>query len=62
MEELEELVKVGVVAKYLKVCDQTVKNWCNKRELPCYVVGKAFLFKMSEIDKWVSCKRFNHLK
>ena len=40
-------------ARYLSICERTLRQMVYDREIPIFVVGKKYKFKVSELDKWM---------
>ena len=49
----EKWVDTKAVAEYLHINRQTVFAWIAQKNLPAVRVGKAWRFKLSEIDSWL---------
>ncbi|MDR3239013.1 MAG: helix-turn-helix domain-containing protein [Clostridiales bacterium] len=49
----EKWVDTKAVAEHLNINRQTVFAWIAQRKLPAVRVGKAWRFKLSEIDTWL---------
>ena len=49
----EKWVDTKIVADYLNINRQTVFAWISQKGLPAVRVGKAWRFKLSEIDSWL---------
>lgn len=57
--EFERYVGTKEVAEHLGVCVRTILNYVHGRSacargIPCTYVGRAYRFKVSEIDNWVA--------
>jgi len=50
---MENLITVNEVAKYLGVNNETVYRMCRIRKIPCYKIGRRYLFKMQNILLWL---------
>lgn len=44
---------VDDVSRYLKVSNDTIYRWIEKKGMPAIRIGKKWLFKKSEIDAWL---------
>jgi len=44
---------VDDVRQYLKVSNDTIYRWIEKKGMPALRVGKKWLFKKGEIDAWL---------
>lgn len=55
--ELEPLLKVPEVARYLNVAEQTLRQWVWRRRIPYLKLGKSVRFRRSELDTWMSARR-----
>ena len=44
---------IAQTAKYLKVCDKTVRRLISKRELSASKVGKSWRIRKSDIDDYL---------
>ena len=49
----EPWITMSEVAAYLSVTPETIRTWIKKKKLPAIKPGKSWLFKKSEIDKWL---------
>ena len=49
----EPWITMSEVAAYLSVTPETIRTWIKKKQLPAIKPGKSWLFKKSEIDKWL---------
>ena len=49
----EKGVSQLVVANYLGVTKETIRNWIKKTDIPVHKIGKLWKFKASELDAWV---------
>ncbi len=49
----DKWLTVNDICQYLKVSNETVYSWIDKHDMPGYRVGRRWMFKQSEIDKWV---------
>ncbi len=53
--DMDEIMTLEEVAKYLKVKPQTIYTWAQNNKIPAAKLGKEWRFRKSLIDKW-----FNH--
>jgi excisionase family DNA binding protein len=53
----ERWVTVDDVAAHLGVARDSVYRWLNTKDLPAHRVGRAWRFRLSEIDDWVRSSR-----
>lgn len=53
-ERVEKLYSAEEVAEYLKVTLRTVRDWIKKGEIRASKVGKAYLVKESDIQRFVN--------
>jgi len=44
---------VDDICKYLSVTKDTVYKWIEQRDMPANKVGRKWMFKRDEVDKWV---------
>lgn len=44
---------VDDICKYLNVSNETVYKWIERRRMPGHRVGRRWMFKQDEVDKWV---------
>ena len=44
---------VDDVSRYLKVSNDTIYRWIEKKGMPALRIGKKWLFKKVEIDAWL---------
>lgn len=49
----ESWVTLQDVCDHLKVSEDTVYRWMDKRGLPAHRIGRVWRFKLSQIDDWV---------
>jgi excisionase family DNA binding protein len=49
----EAWVSIDAIARHLDVSKDTVYRWLDHREMPGHKVGRAWKFKISEVDAWV---------
>ena len=45
------------LARYLGLCEPTVRDWVRLKKVPFYKLGKAVRFDLREIEKWLESKR-----
>lgn len=45
------------LAEYLAVNEMTVRRLVNRKELPCYKVGRVYRFRVSDIEAWLGRNR-----
>jgi PTS system nitrogen regulatory IIA component len=55
--EMDEIMTLEEVAKYLKVKPQTIYTWAQNNKIPAAKLGKEWRFRKSLIDKWFN----NHI-
>lgn len=53
----ERWVTVDDVAAHLGVTRDSIYRWMNAKGLPAHRVGRAWRFRLSEIDEWVRSGR-----
>lgn len=53
----ERWVTVDDVAAHLGVTRDSIYRWMNSKNLPAHRVGRAWRFRLSEIDEWVRSGR-----
>lgn len=41
------------LCEYLGISRDTMLTWIHEKGLPAYKIGRAWRFKLSEIDEWV---------
>ena len=49
----ERWLTVDDICKYLNVSNETVYTWIDQRAMPAHRVGRRWMFKQAEVDKWV---------
>src|SRR4051794_17220819 len=49
----ERWVTVDDVAAHLGVTRDSIYRWMNSKDLPAHRLGRAWRFRLSEIDEWV---------
>lgn len=50
----DSLMTIAQAAKYLKVCDKTVRRLITRQELTASKVGKSWRIQKADIDKYLS--------
>jgi len=53
----ERWVTVDDVAAHLGVTRDSIYRWMNSKGLPAHRVGRAWRFRLTEIDEWVRSGR-----
>ncbi len=54
---MEELLTLEELAKYLKISKHTLYKMLEKRKIPAFKVANQWRFKKSDIDKWLEKQR-----
>jgi excisionase family DNA binding protein len=49
----EPLSTLQDAAEYLKVSEDTVHRWIDRKRMPAHRISRFWRFKLSEIDTWV---------
>jgi len=49
----ERWLTVGDISKYLKISNETIYKWIEKRGMPAHKVGRRWMFKRVQIDEWI---------
>ena len=49
----EPWVTLQDVCEHLKISEDTIYRWMDKRGLPAHRIGRVWRFKLSEVDDWV---------
>jgi len=49
----DKWLTVNEICDYLQVTNETVYTWIDKNEMPAHRVGRRWMFKQLEVDKWV---------
>jgi excisionase family DNA binding protein len=49
----EPWVAMASIAEHLDVSQDTVRRWIKNRGMPAHKVGRAYRFKVTEVDEWV---------
>lgn len=57
----DELMTTLEVAKYLKVHQRTVYNYLFSDKLKGIKIGRAWRFKKSDIERWLSSRTINNI-
>lgn len=52
MLEMDEIMNIEEVAKYLKLKPQTIYSWAQQGKIPAAKLGKEWRFRRSLIDMW----------
>ena len=50
--QMDEIMTVEEVAKYLKMKPQTIYSWAQKGTIPAAKIGKEWRFRKDIIDAW----------
>jgi len=56
VSNVDEILTIDEVARYLKVSEKTVYEWVKRREIPAGKIGTAWRFKKSELEQWVNAR------
>lgn len=51
---MNDIMDITETAKYLKCCEQTLRNRAQKNEIPHRFIGGKFLFSKTAIQIWAS--------
>jgi PTS system nitrogen regulatory IIA component len=51
---VQEILTLEEVAKYLRVSDRTVYEWAQKGEIPAGKIGTVWRFRRCDIEQWVA--------
>lgn len=54
---MDDLMTIGEVAEYLKVCRATATRWSRTGELPAVKVGKSYRIRRRDLEAWYDGKR-----
>ena len=49
----DKWLTVNEICEYLQVSNETIYSWIEKSEMPAHRVGRRWMFKQVEVDKWV---------
>jgi excisionase family DNA binding protein len=49
----DELLTVAEVARLFNLNQQTVRNWVDRRELPCIRVGRRVLIRWQDVERFM---------
>jgi len=49
----DKWITVNEMCKYLQVSNETIYSWIEKSDMPGHRIGKRWMFKQEEVDKWV---------
>lgn len=52
----EGLLTIAELQKYLRVCDRTIRSWC-QAGMPYHSGSRAKRFRMSEVLEWTRNRR-----
>lgn len=52
-EEMQRLLDVDDLAKYLKLQKQTIYNWLHQRKISGIKLGGVWRFNRKDIDRWL---------
>jgi len=53
----EPLMKVGDLARYLRINRITLYGWAKTGKIPAYRIGGRWKFNKTEIDTWLKAAR-----
>lgn len=53
VQEMQRLLDVDDLARYLKLQKQTIYNWLHQRKISGIKLGGVWRFNRKEIDKWL---------
>ena len=51
-QNMDEIMTLEEVAKYLKLKPQTIYTWAQSGKIPAAKLGKEWRFKKSVVDRW----------
>lgn len=51
---MSDIMDITEAAKYLKCCEQTLRNRAQKNEIPHRFIGGKFIFSKTAIQVWAS--------
>jgi len=52
MDEIDEILTIEEVAKYLKLKPQTIYTWAQTGKIPAAKLGKEWRFSKKILDRW----------
>lgn len=52
-QDFEPLLNVVEAAKLLRLHPRTVQEWAKSQSLPAIRLGKYWMFRKSDLDKWL---------
>ena len=52
IDDMEDIMTLEEVAKYLKLKPQTIYTWAQNGKIPAAKLGKEWRFRKSIIDRW----------
>ncbi|MDO4841658.1 MAG: helix-turn-helix domain-containing protein [Phoenicibacter congonensis] len=59
-QDNDRWIGIEEASNYLNVNKDTIRNWIKKENgIPAHKVGKLWRFKKTEIDAWVTNKKFD---
>ena len=50
---MEKWLTVNEICEYLQISNETIYGWIEKSDMPAHRVGKRWMFKQAEVDRWV---------
>lgn len=59
--EIEKMVGIGELSRYLDIKVNTVYAWVHSRQIPYYKVGRLVKFRKSEIDQWLEQRKVKEI-
>lgn len=57
-----QIMTIDEVARFLKVCDKTIRRLINRNEIPVARIGKSYRFYRSDIVRWLHAGGTNENK
>ena len=57
--EMEELITLEELSRYLKISKPTLYKMVEKGKIPALKIGSQWRFKKAEINRWVEKQRKN---
>jgi len=53
----EEFISLEDVAERLHVTVDTVRSWVREKQLPAYRIGRSYLVKPEDLEKFIESRR-----
>jgi len=50
---MESNLSIKELAEYLKIAEQTIRDWVQKQKIPFHTTNESIMFRVSEIEWWI---------